>query len=285
VVHTFTGVAMTNDEFKIFRNLVHRECGIFLNEGKRDFLKARVSKRLTALAIGSFYQYYKYITDKNRDELCLFIDSVTINETNFFRNAPQFEMFREKALPEMLGKKRRLRDYSLSIWSAGCATGEEPYSIAMEVVEAVPDASLWNIRIVASDISLRCLDIASRGVYLPEKLNDVPERYLAQYFKRLGERYEARDNIKKLVVFDYHNLTHENGVANMDMIFCRNVMIYFQTEDQKKIVARFANALNSDGYLFLGHAESLQGLTSNGDFRFVYSNKGTAYQRVRETHG
>lgn len=275
---------MTDDEFKIFRGLIHKKCGIYLNDSKKEFLRTRVEKKLKALNIGSFFQYYKHITDKDHIELWSFIDSVTINETYFFRNLPQFDMFREKVLPELTERKRRLRDYSLTIWSAGCATGEEPYSIAIEVAQAIPDAALWNVRIVASDISLRCLDIASKGRYLPDKLRDVPEGYMAKCFRQAGEHYEVKDGIKRLVMFDYHNLIHENGLANIDIIFCRNVMIYFEVEEQKQIVARFARALNPEGYLFLGHAETLQGITSNGDFKFHFWNKGTVYQKVGDTH-
>ncbi len=272
---------MTDDEFKLFRDLIHKECGIFLHDGKKDFLRARVEKRLNALDMKSFFQYYRHINDNNRDELCIFIDSVTIHETSFFRNTPQFQMFREKVLPEITERKRKLRDYSLNIWSAGCATGEEPYSIAIDVSETVPDASLWNIKIIASDISLRCLDSASKGVYPRDKLKDVPEKYIAKCFRQVGEYYEVKDSIKKLVVFDYHNIMHENGLANMDAIFFRNVMIYFDIEEQKKIIARLLRALNPEGYLFLGHAETLQGI-SNGDLRFLYWNKGTAYQKVNK---
>lgn len=275
---------MTDAEFKIFRDLIHRECGISLNESKKDFLRTKVEKRLNALNIGSFFQYYKYLNEKNREEICIFIDSVTINETHFFRNGPQFEMFRGKVLPELLERKRTLRDYRLTVWSAGCATGEEPYSIAMEIVEAIPDALLWNIKVIASDISLRCLGIANSGRYFSDKLSDVPDRYLSKFFKRAGEFYEVTEPIKKIIAFDYHNLQHENGLQNMDVIFCRNVMIYFEIEEQKRLVERFARTLNPGGYLFLGHAESLQGITVNGDFKFHYWKKGTAYQRVSD-HG
>ncbi len=280
---------MTEDEFRIFRDLVHRECGISLHADKKDFLRAKIEKRLGALNIGSYFQYYKYLTEKNRDELCIFIDSVTINETHFFRNAPQFEMFREEVLPELLEGKRRRRDYRFNVWSAGCATGEEPYSIAMELAEAIPDALLWNIKIVASDISLRCLGLANSGRYDPEKLNELPEHYRGKFFKRVGEYYEVKSTIKNLVTFDYHNLQHENGLSEMDVIFCRNVMIYFDIVEQRRLVERFIRILNPGGYLFLGHAESLQGIMTNGDFKFHYWKKGAAYQRVnhagKEPHG
>ena len=207
---------MTDDEFKIFRDLIHRECGIFLKDDKRDFPRTRIEKRLNTLHIKSYYSYYKFVTcANNREELYSFLDTVTINETYFFRNTPQFEMFGGKVLPEVVERKRLDRDYSLSIWSAGCATGEEPYSIAMEVVEAIPDFSLWKIRIIASDISLRCLEIANKAVYPAEKLRDVPEKYMLKCFKQSGENFEVKDSIKKFVVFDYHNLKHENGVASV----------------------------------------------------------------------
>lgn len=278
------GQEMTNDEFKIFRDLIHKECGIFLNDAKKDFLRVRIEKRMNAANKGSFYQYYKFITGENKDELLKFLDSVTINETYFFRNVPQFDLLREKVLPELIDLKRRHRDYTLSIWSAGCSSGEEPYSIAMELSEAIPDASLWNIKIIASDISFRCLELAAAGRYNQEKLSDVPEKYLSRWFKQDGDYYAVKDCIKKYVVFDYHNLQHENGMKDFDIIFCRNVMIYFNEEQQKHVVRRFTGSLNKGGFLFLGHAESLQGLTTNGEFKFHYWNKGTAYQKVAELH-
>lgn len=271
---------MTNDEFKLFRDLIHNECGIYLNESKRDFLGARITKRLKTAGLKSFYSYYKLITaPANKEELCAFLDTVTINETFFFRNVPQFKMLREQVLPEVIDRRRKNRDYELAVWSAGCATGEEPYSITMEVLEAIPDAALWNIRILASDISLRCLEFAQAGIYPKEKLNEVPAGHFAKYFKESGGLFAVKDEVKKKVIFDYHNLMHENGLSPVDIIFCRNVMIYFDTEDQKKLVARFKRILRPEGYLFVGHAESLQGIC-NGDFRFLYREKGTVYQKV-----
>ena len=251
---------MTPDEFKLFRDLIHNECGIFLKEEKRDFLKMRVEKRLKTLSIGSYFNYYRYVKDeRNRRELSSLLDSITINETYFFRNTPQFEILRERVIPELIERKRKAGDYNLMAWSAGCATGEEPYSIAIEI---------W-----------RCIETGQKGVYSGEKLKDVPPEYLAKYFIYSDESYQVLDNVKRLVIFDFHNLKHENGLTEVDVVFCRNVMIYFDIEEQKRIVARFQKVLNTDGYLFLGHAESLQGI-ANGDFRFLYLNKGTAYQKV-----
>lgn len=275
---------MTPDEFRLFRDLIHNECGIFLKEEKRDFLKTRVEKRLKALNMGSYFNYYKYVSgNKNRRELSSLLDSVTINETYFFRNIPQFEILREKVIPELIERKRKSGDYNLIIWSAGCATGEEPYSIAIEILEAIPDIFRWNVQIIASDISWRCIEIAQDGAYPKDKLKDVPEEYLKKHFIFSHDSYQVSDGVKRLVVFDFHNLKHENGLADVDVIFCRNVMIYFDAEEQKRIISRFQRVLNTGGYLFLGHAESLHGLT-NGDFRFLYWNKGTAYQKVKDNY-
>jgi chemotaxis protein methyltransferase CheR len=275
---------MTPDEFKLFRDLIHNECGIFLKETKKDFLRTKVEKRLKALNIGSYFRYYQHIKDdKDKKELTNLLDNITINETSFFRNMPQFEILREKVLPELIGRKRKTGDYNITLWSAGCATGEEPFSMAIETLEAITDSVLWNIKIIASDISLRCLEIAQNGIYPKERLKDIPDKYLARYFKQSGDFYQVKDDIKRLVIFDYHNLRHENGITNVDVIFCRNVMIYFDIEEQKRLVARFKKGLNIGGYLFIGHAESLHGLT-NGDFRFLFWNKGTAYQKVKEVY-
>lgn len=282
-MNNYTNI-MTTDEFNLFRNLIHNESGIFIKESRKDFLRARIEKRLREQNIGSYFRYYKHVTDyKNRKELFNLLESVTINETYFFRNMPQFEILKKKVLLDLLERKRKRGDFTLRIWSAGCATGEEPYSIAIAATETIPDISRWNLKIIGSDISLRCLEIAQSGIYHKEKLKDIPEKYLKNYFISTGEFYEMRDDIKRFVEFDYHNLKHENGIAEIDVIFCRNVLIYFNAEEQKRIITNFKRILNEGGYLFLGHAESLQGI-SNGDFKFVYSNKGAAYQKIERVH-
>lgn len=275
---------MTVDEFKLFRNLIHNESGIFINESKRDFLRSRIEKRLKVNNIGSYFRYYKHVTEyRNRNELFNLLDCITVNETSFFRNMPQFEILRKKVLPELIETKRKRGDFNLKFWSAGCSTGEEPYSMAIEAMESVPDLSRWNLKIIASDISLRCLEVAQSGIYPRERLKDLPERYLAKYFIVSGNFYQVKDNIKRLIIFDYHNLKHENNLTDVEVIFCRNVMIYFDIEEQKRIVSMFKNALSAEGYLFLGHAESLYGIT-NGDFRLIFLDKGAAYQKVEGSH-
>lgn len=271
---------MTNYEFKMLRDLIHRESRIFLGDGKKDFLRTRVEKRLKALNFRSIFQYYQFVTADNRGELDIFLDTVTINETSFFRNMPQFDLFHEKILPELTERKRREGRHRLTIWSAGCATGEEPYSIAMDVAATLPDTPRWEIKIIASDISLRCLETASRGRYAPERLKDVPDTYVSRFFKPVEGLYEMNESIRRFVIFDYHNLRHEHGLTDVDVIFCRNVMIYFSSGEQEEVIARFSKALNPRGYLLLGHAETLQGTSYNDSFKFLYWKNGTAYQKT-----
>jgi len=273
-------VTVTDEEFRLFRDLIYKESGIFLKETRKDFLENRLVKRLRATGMTSAYWYYKLITEKKAEFLIL-LDNLTINETSFFRNGPQMDLFKNACLPEVMRRKGGDHRKSLRIWSAGCSTGEEPYSIAMMLHEAVLDPKQWDIRIFASDLSYTVLAAANKGEYAAEKVQaTVDDHYLNRYFEKSGERLRVRDELKKMVVFDFHNLKNDNGLDRLDFIFCRNVMIYFDLEEQRRLVDKFYKSLNPGGYLFLGHAESLQGWGTS--FEFVYNNKGTAYMKPRE---
>jgi chemotaxis protein methyltransferase CheR len=268
---------LTDGEFRLFRNLIYEESGIYLKDTRKDFLENRLLRRMTATKSTSPYWYYKLVT-ATRNELLVLLDILTINETSFFRNMPQMDFFRKVLLPEVIKGKlhRRLR-----IWSAGCSTGEEPYTVAIVVSEVLENTAEWDIRIFASDLSLSALGTAAEGSYAKDKvLATVEDRYVARYFEDNGDRLRVRDSIKKMVIFDFHNLKRENGLSDLDIIFCRNVMIYFDAEDQKALVEKFHRSLNPGGYLLVGHAESLQGMHT--PFQFVYDNKGTAYKKPTE---
>ena len=184
---------MDDNEFKLLRDLIHKECGICLKDDKKDFLVSRVERKLKELNLPNYYSYYRRLTEPgNREGLNSFIDAVTVNETSFFRNQHQYELFCEKILPEIIAEKRKNRQYRLNIWSAGCATGEEPYSIAMAVLEALPDLNLWAVRIMASDISLRCLEKANKGVYVKDKIFNMPGRF-SRHFNANGAYCEIKD--------------------------------------------------------------------------------------------
>jgi chemotaxis protein methyltransferase CheR len=275
-----TEQALTDDEFALFRNLIYGEAGIILRPERRAFLASRVRHRLQALGLRSPYQYYRLLSDgpERNGELLHFLDLLTINETSFFRNAPQFDLLGARVLPEILERKARAANPVLRIWSAGCSTGQEPYSLAMAVLEHGPQARGIAPKIFASDISLTALEFAQQGFYPETKANGIPPAYLARHFERLNGGYAVKDGLKRLIVFDYHNLKHDHGLSMLDIIFCRNVMIYFDEPEQRRLVEKFHAALVPGGYLFLGHAESLQGVSTA--FRFLYVNKGIAYQKA-----
>lgn len=271
---------LTDDEFALFRALVYQEAGIALPPERRGFVAARVHGRLQARGLRSPFQYYRLLSDgpDGKAELLHFLDLLTINETSFFRNGPQFDLLRGQILPEVLDRKARRGETALRIWSAGCASGQEPYSLAMAVLELNPTARGIAPRIYASDISFTALEFAQRGLYPADKVRGVPPTFLLRHFERRDGGYVVKEEVRRLIVFDYHNLKHENGLTDLDIVFCRNVMIYFDEAEQRRLVEKFCRALRPQGYLFLGHAESLQGLTTA--FRFVYVNNGIAYQKV-----
>jgi chemotaxis protein methyltransferase CheR len=288
---------LTDEEFRLFRNLIYEESGIYLKDTRKDFLENRLVKRMAATGMISPYWYYKFVTEKKKTELVILLDLLTINETSFFRNRPQLDLFRKTILPSLIGKKESAGQKRLRIWSAGCSTGEEPYSIAMDICEAITPLNSpltkggyrggWDIRIFASDLSLTVLETASKGEYAADKIHvTVDDHYITRYFEKAppegnnGGRqrhYRVKDIIRKMVVFDFHNLKNDNGLSDLDVIFCRNVMIYFDEEEQKRLIEKFFRSLNPGGYLLIGHAESLQ--SWNTGFQFVYDNKGTAYKK------
>jgi chemotaxis protein methyltransferase CheR len=269
---------LSDSEFKLFRDLIYEECGVSLSLEKRTFLESRLRRRLDELGIASGYEYYRAITDPRgrSQELPALLDSLMICETSFFRNLPQFELFRDVVLPEIAGRKVKSGTRILRVWSAGCSTGQEPYSAVITLLENLPDRESWTMRVVASDLSFTALERAQSGLYRVDQLKGIHPDSVAKYFRLENGHYIVNDSVKSRVRFDYHNLKNDNGLRGLDIIFCRNVMIYFDAEEQRRLVSRFANCLVPGGFLFLGHAESLQGLSTR--FAMIHRNKGIAYR-------
>jgi chemotaxis protein methyltransferase CheR len=270
---------MTTEEFNLFRTLIYDTCGIDFHPDKSFLLESRLRKRMEICGISSYINYYYYLTSGHsaNSELITLVDSITINETNFFRNKPQFDLLSSYVLPELIAKKKREGKRTLRIWSAGCSSGQEPYSIAITLLENIPFVDLWDIKILASDISLRMLEIASTGCYAKNQLRGLDQKDIDKYFfKKSEDEYYINDKVKSLVTFDYHNLKNDNCLRNFDIIFCRNVMIYFDQITISKLVERFANSLQVGGYIFIGHAETLKGV--NNRFKMICHNKGIAYR-------
>src|SRR5690349_540052 len=269
---------LSDSEFRLFRELIYDECGVSLGSEKKTFLESRLRRRMDELCIKSGYEYYCMVTAPSgrSQELPTLLDSLMICETSFFRNQPQFDLLRDVVLPNIVEKKVSMGTRILRVWSAGCSTGQEPYSAVMTLLECLPDFESWVIRVFASDLSFTALERAQNGLYRPDQLKGIDEVRMARYFKQQNGHYVMNEGVRKRVIFDYHNLKNDNGLRGLDIIFCRNVMIYFDAEEQRRLINRFANCLVPGGFLFLGHAESLQGLSTR--FAMVHRNKGIAYR-------
>ncbi len=268
---------LSESEFRLFRDLIYEECGVSLGTEKRTFLESRLKKRMDAFGIRTAYEYYSLIRQPGKSqELSSLLDMLMICETSFFRNQPQFDLFQKTVLPSIIERKAKLGARSIRVWSAGCSTGQEPYTIAMSLMEEMRDADQWSVRVFASDLSFTALERAQLGIYKPEQMKGVDERIARKYFRAENGSYFISDAVKRHVIFDYHNLKHDNGLRGLDVIWCRNVMIYFDLDEQRRLISRFTNCLVPGGYLFIGHAESLQALSNR--FTMLHKNKGIAYK-------
>lgn len=252
--------ATINDEyFNKFKDLIHKESGIFFDNINRSILESRLKERMRQKNFTTPSDYYQSVLS-DRKEMENLLDSVTTNLTKFFRNDRQFVALREGVLPSVIEQNKKTGNHSIKIWSAGCSTGEEPYSIAMEVLNQVPAG--WRVNIIASDISLKSLMKAKTGYYAKERIEGFPPGYIEKYMIQEREGYNMKEEIKKIIRFDYHNLKNDNGERNYDIVFCRNVIIYFDKQEQERLANHFYQCLKNPGYLFLGHSESLFGMNT-----------------------
>ena len=254
--------------FQKFSDLVYEKTGIFLKPEKKELLNARLGKRLRATGITSFKQYYEYvINDRSGDELVHLIDNVSTNFTSFFRENSHFEILSSTVLPAFV-KEGRGKSKEILLWSSASSSGEEPYTMAMVVEDFVSRHPGMRYRIMATDISTRVLAQAKRGVYADERVTKVPTPFLKKYFQKgVGNSdgyVKVKDELRRMVHFDRFNLMGDfPWRAAIDVIFCRNVMIYFNRETQQELVSKFHAALTPGGYLFIGHSESISGLKHN----------------------
>ena len=263
---------LSDVDFEKIRSLVYKQSGINLHKGKKELVKARLGKRLREGKFGSFRDYYRYVTtEKGINELVVMIDSISTNLTSFFREETHFHKLREviSALMETPGNGSSV--FGLKIWSAGCSTGEEPYSLAITLREIAYGRKV-DLQILATDISTEVLKTALAGVYTKEKLGKISPSLLKKYFQ-IGRNdwsgyYRAKNEIKDIIKFRRFNLMEAQPFKGLfNAIFCRNVMIYFDKETQDGLVNRFYDSLKKGGYFFVGHSESLTGLTHR--FKYV----------------
>jgi chemotaxis protein methyltransferase CheR len=254
------------EEFHLFQALVLRESGIHLGAKNRAMLVSRLWKRLRALELNSFSSYYRRVK-ADPQEIVLMLDCICTNETHFFREPAAFECLRKRVFPEWVAEADAgKRSKTLRIWSAACSTGEEVYSLAMTLLSHFPPAAGWNIEVLGTDLSTKVLARASAGIWPTEKLSDVPvdyqRRFLLRGFGPDKGKIKAVDELRQVVRFQRLNLTREpyDVTGPFDLIFCRNVLIYFQWQTKIRVVNSLGKYLTPNGYLFLGHAESLHGV-------------------------
>jgi chemotaxis protein methyltransferase CheR len=290
-------IQLSEAEMRLLQALVYQECGMYFDARRTHFLQDRLQRRLRECRIDSFYNYYRLlISAEGREELARLLENLTVNETSFFRNKAQLELFHKGILENAIREKQAAGNHYLRIWSAGCSTGQEAYTIAMLVADALAYHQLrtqhslattwpkplipqpWKVEIPASDINYTVLRAGQEAIYNEHQMASVDYSYRLRYFDKVGERYAIKKSIKEIVHFDFHNLKTEFLPQQNDIIFCRNVMMYFDEPEQKRLVEKFYRCLRPGGYLLVGHAESLLGLTDK--FVMVHRDSGTAYRRV-----
>lgn len=262
-------------------NLIEEVAGLHFEPNKHYFTEKRILARMRATNSKSVQDYFRLVKlSQNIDELQELICALTTNETYFYRNIPQLESFAEDALPLLIERKMKKGDYSLRIWSAACSSGEEPYNIMLLLKEHLPNFKNWDIEIIATDIDHHVLEKAEIGIYEKRQVKQVPSDMLKKYFSPRGNQYKVSRELKRQIQFKQSNLMDRREMRqfkNMDFVFCRNVLIYFNDESKKQIINSIYDSLNLGGFIFMGHAESVGKISAL--FKLVKFKKCLAYQK------
>jgi len=260
-------MTLTSELYQRFVNLIYKKTGIWFETTKRYFVDKRLDERIAELGLADYREYYQLLKfSTEQAEMQQLINRLTINETYFFRDFPQLQGFAEDVLLQIVKAKIEAGDKRIRLWSAGCSTGEEPYTLAIILLEMLPDPDQWTIEIMASDINTRVLDAARKGFYNSRSVKDVPLEYLERYFTQRFETYILNKSVRNMVTFKMINLMEDREMklqANYDLIFCRNVIIYFDTDSRLSVLNRFYQSLRSEGYIYLGHSESVARITDS----------------------
>jgi chemotaxis protein methyltransferase CheR len=273
---------ISNEEFFQLRDFIYQQCGIFIGENRKYLIENRLSIRIKDLNLKSYNEYYNYLRfDENRrNELTKLFEVVTTNETSFFRNPPQLDVFQQIVLTGILDQLRKKGSKRLRIWSAGCSSGEEPYTLAIILHEVLKsEISTWDIKITANDLSEAVLASAKRGVYSDYALRTTPPEIIAKYFTQDGNLYKINSGPKNLISFGQINLNDKEQcrrVEKSQIVFCRNVIIYFDDDMKRRVINAFYDNLEPGGALLIGHSESLHNI--NRAFQ-LEQHKGTMVYR------
>lgn len=272
---------LTSEEYTQFTDLIYKSCGINLGEKKKDLLKTRLQKVISRLGLNNYSEYYRHIlNDRTGSALSELINAISTNHTYFFRENDHFKYLSEIAIPETM--QRNAKTKKLRIWCAASSTGEEPYSITITVLKSIP-ANQWDFKLLATDISTNVLQQAATGQYTDKKLLEIPPHIVQKYFDRVAKsvkenEFRVKDEIKKHIRFRKLNLMRNvyPFKNEFDIIFCRNVMIYFDLITQQSVQSKILNYLIPGGFLFIGHSENLSGQARNR----VTAIKPSLFQKI-----
>lgn len=269
----------TDRDFSFIRRLVGETTGIVLTDAKRNMVYSRLARRLRALGLNDFSSYLDLLKSEDEVELVNFINAITTNLTSFFREMHHFDYLRNTVIPELV--KAHNTDRRIRVWSAGCSTGEEPYSLAITLKESIPDIGGWDVKILATDLDTNVVQKASHGVYSTDRVDGLPKPVVHKWFLRgkgsHADSVKVHPELQDLITFKQLNLMHSWPFKGpFDLVFCRNVIIYFNKDTQKTLVDRYADMLIPGGHLFLGHSESLFKVSDR--FKLIGN---TIYQRTR----
>ena len=273
---------MTYETFKEFREFIYSHSGIYFSDSKKELLESRIRKRLFIHKFYSYEEYLKFLqSPAGRVEIPALYELITINETYFFRTAQQFEVMEQVLIPEIVKAhhERGEKNPVIRIWSSAASSGEEAYTIAIIIAEKIkPLYPNVTFQIIGTDINNAVLEAARRGVYKEYSVRTVAPELLKKYFSREDGNYYLNPEIRSSVSFHNFNLFDQsamNSIRNIDIVFCCNVLIYFDVQSKKKVIQNLYQSLNKGGYLFVGYSESLHGLSK--DFKLIHLQKAMAY--------
>ncbi len=266
----------SDDDFEKISSLAHREFGLFLPPPKKTLVYSRLARRVRSLKLRDFKDYCDLLQDdKNREERRVLLSSLTTNVTQFFREAHHFDYLSKSVFPELISLARA--GSPVRIWSAGCSTGQEPYSIAFTLLDAFPDAPSYDVKILATDIDTEVLETGKRAVYSDEDIAPIPKLMRERFVTQTEKNFRVKDTVKKLVNFAELNLVSDWNInGKFHLIMCRNVSIYFDKSAQATLWKRFSDQIRPNGHLLIGHSERL-----SGDGASAFKTVGvTAYERA-----
>lgn len=262
-----TKIVLSTSSFEIWRSYIYELCGIYFQDNKKYLLESRLLKRINYLKLNSFEDYLKFLkfNPQARTERRYLYEAITINETFFFRNQPQLDALTTKIFQETIEAKRKLGQKKIRIWSAASSSGEEAYSVAMVITDMIkPKFPDIEFEIIGTDINEDVLERARSGVYKEYAIRNTPAFFLKKYFRVEGMNYIIDPKLKNMVKFSFLNLYDDikmRSMSNFDIVFCANVLIYFDVKSKVKVVSHLYNSLNRGGYLFIGYAETLHGIS------------------------